>query len=47
MDGTVRTVTINIGEPGYLVAVRWDDGTLSEDVWDAQPQPGDRVTRSE
>lgn len=54
VSGIVRSVVIIAddpaieGESGHLVAVRWDDGTLSEDVWPLDrpvPGVGDRVER--
>jgi hypothetical protein len=52
--GTVRSVVVIANDPaiegddGHLVAVRWDDGTLSEDVWPLDrpvPSVDDRVER--
>lgn len=53
MQGTVRSVTMVggndaiEGDQGYLVAIRWDDGTLSEDLWDTETPPAvdERVDR--
>lgn len=54
MLGTVRSVKSIAddddiqGNEGHLVAVRWDDGTLSEDVWPLDrpvPSEDDRVER--
>ena len=53
MQGTVRTV-VEIadndaidGNEGYLVAVRWDDGTLDETFYEVAPAVDDRVMRDE
>jgi hypothetical protein len=56
MSGIVRTVVDIADDPaiegdgGHLIAVRWDDGTISEDVWPLDrpvPNVGDRVERHE
>jgi hypothetical protein len=47
MQGTVRSVTPAVDDDGWFVAVRWDDGTLSEDRSDTAPLVGDRIERSE
>lgn len=41
MTGTVRTVTEYDGV--QLVAVRWDDGTLTETVFEGTVEEGDLV----